>query len=109
MTLGPNRRIYRRKVLRAAVTVVLPGQPPRVGQSWDLGVDGMSLMLAKPLAPGTRCELSFDLPAPDGAGRVTARAKVLYCSFCGAQGFKVGTIFGALDEASHGAVQAFSR
>ncbi len=109
MIPGNNRRIHPRKVLRAAATVRVPGQPPREGKTWDLGLDGMSLMSPKPIPPGTRCEVSFELPLAGKASRVTAPVKVLYCSFCGNDGFKVGTAFGDLDQESRDAVKEFTR
>jgi hypothetical protein len=103
-----NRRIHPRKVLRAAATLVVPGQAPREGQTWDLGVDGMSIMSPKPIAPGTKCEVSFDLPVGGKMRPVTAAVKVLYCSFSGPDGFKVGTAFGDLDEECRDAVNGFA-
>ncbi len=109
MIPGNNRRIHPRKVLRAPAKVTLPGQPPRDSKTWDVGLDGMSLMTPKPIPPGTKCEVSFELPM--GGGKmcaVTAAVKVLYCSFSGADGFKVGTAFGDLDDESRDALTGFS-
>jgi hypothetical protein len=108
MIPGRNRRIHPRKVLRTTATVVVPGQPPREGRTWDLGLDGMSLMSAKPIPPGTRCEVTFELPLAAGASRVAVPVKVLYCSFCGDEGFKVGAAFGDLDDDSRNAVNEFT-
>lgn len=109
MIPGTNRRIHPRKVLRAPAKVTLPGQPPRDGKTWDLGVDGMSLMSPRPIAPGTKCEVSFEVPVGGKVCPVTAAVKVLYCSFSGTDGFKVGTEFGDLDDDSRDAVDGFSR
>jgi hypothetical protein len=109
MIQGTNRRMHPRKVLRTPATVVLPGQPPRDSRTWDLGVDGMSLMSPKPIPPGTKCEVSFELPVGGKPSRVTASVKVLYCSFTGEEGFKVGTAFGDLDDESRDAVNEFTR
>lgn len=109
MTTGSNRRIHPRRVLRGPATIVLPGQPPRDGKVWDLGLDGMSVMSPRPISPGTRCEVSFDVPSGGSATHVTAPVKVLYCSYCGADGFRVGTAFGDLDEDSLDAVKGFAR
>jgi hypothetical protein len=109
MIQGTNRRIHPRKVLRAQATVTVPGQPPRDGKTWDLGLDGMSLMSAKPIPPGTRCHVSFDLPVGGKPRPITAAVKVLYCSFTGDEGFKVGTSFGDLDDDSREAVKEFTR
>lgn len=109
MIQGANRRIHPRKVLRRPATVVLAGQPPRDARTWDLGLDGMSFLCPKPIPPGTRCEVRFELPLGDRSSPVTAPVKVLYCSFSGAEGFKVGTAFGDLDEQSLAAVKDFTR
>ena len=109
MIQGANRRIHPRKVLRRPATVVPAGQPPRQARTWDLGLDGMSFLCPKPIPPGTRCEVSFELPIGERSSPVTAAVKVLYCSFSGADGFKVGTAFGDLDEQSLDAIQQFTR
>jgi hypothetical protein len=109
MIPGSNRRIHPRKVLRAPATLIVPGQPPREGKTWDLGADGMSLLSPKPIPPGTRCEVSFDVPVAGTQRHVVAPVKVLYCSFSGPDGFKVGTAFGALDDESRHAVDEFTR
>jgi len=108
MIPGANRRIHPRRVLRGPATIVVGGQAPRDGRVWDVGLDGMSVISAKPIAPGTRCEVSFDLPARGSATHVTAQVRVLYCSYIGAEGFKVGTAFGKLDERSLDAVNEFT-
>ncbi|HJV64009.1 MAG TPA: PilZ domain-containing protein [Albitalea sp.] len=108
MISGANRRIHPRKVLRGPATIVLPGQPPRDGRTWDVGLDGMSVMSPRPIPPGTRCEVSFDVPSGGKSMHVTAQVKVLYCSYCGPDGFKVGTAFGDLDEVSLDAVKGFT-
>jgi len=109
MIQGSNRRIHPRKVLRAHASVTVAGQSPRDGKTWDLGLDGMSLMLPKPIPPGTRCQVTFELPVGGRSNRVTAAVKVLYCSFVGGEGFKVGTSFGDLDDDSREAVKEFTR
>lgn len=108
MIPGSNRRIHPRKVLRASAKVTLPGQPPRDSKTWDLGIDGMSLMTPKPIAPGTKCEVTFELPVGGKIRAITAAVKVLYCSFSGPDGFKVGTAFGDLDDDSRDAVIGFT-
>ncbi len=108
MIPGSNRRMHPRKVLRSPATIVLPGQPPRDGTTWDVGLDGMSVMSPRPIAPGTRCEVHFDVPAGDHAEHVSAPVKVLYCSYCGPDSFRVGTAFGDLDEDALDAVKSFA-
>ena len=108
MIPGANRRIHPRKVLRGPATIVLPGQAPRDGRLWDVGLDGLCVLSPKPIPPGTKCEVHFDVPVGGKSTRVHAPVKVLYCSYCGSDGFKVGTSFGELDEASLDAVKGFT-
>lgn len=92
-----NRRAAPRKAVRQTATVVY-GDASRVVQTWDLGRDGMCLLTPRPIAPGTRCTITFDVPL--GAERVgiTATAKVVYSSYSAAGEFKIGAVFTDLDE-----------
>lgn len=92
-----NRRAAPRKAIRQDATVVY-GDASRVVQTWDLGRDGMCLLAPRPIAPGTRCTITFEVPL--GAERVgiTAAAKVVYSSYSAAGEFKIGAVFTDLDE-----------
>jgi hypothetical protein len=109
MTLPANRRLYARKVLRRAATVALPGGAERDVKTWDLGADGMSILSPKPIPPGTRCRLSFELPQGDKSTPVSVPGKVVYCSFSGADGFKVGISFVDMDADSVAAIAQFAQ
>lgn len=106
---APGRRSGVRKVLRSAGTVSLPGGQSREVTTWDVGREGVSVLTSKPISPGTRCSVSFEVPAGGGRGAVTAPAKVVYCSFTGADGFKVGLAFTGLDPDSESAIGEFTR
>lgn len=104
---GAERRSGRRTGLRRPCTLLLPGAESRLGMTVDVGLDGLSLYTAKPVAAGTRCELHFELPGqPDASFR--AAAKVVYSSYSGSQGFKIGAIFMGLDARTTAALLAFS-
>jgi len=92
-----NRRVTARKVLRRPATVNLPGGLSRDATTWDLGADGMSLLSAKPISPGSKCTVAFEVPRGAASDPVSIPGKVVYCSFLGPQGFKVGMVFGSLD------------
>ena len=98
-----NRRLYARKVLRAAARVQLPTGPREV-RTWDVGIDGMSLVSPKPISPGTKCTVTLELP---GSGPVSVPAKTVYCSLLGAEGFKVGLVFTNPDPETQEAFRAF--
>ena len=97
LTNAKNRRAAPRKAIRQPATLV-HGDASRTVQTWDLGRDGMCLLSSRPIAPGTRCTITFDLPV--GAERigVVAAAKIVYSSYSAAGEFKIGAFFTDLDE-----------
>lgn len=105
MTSGPNRRLHDRKVLRRPATVLLPGGLTRDVRTWDLGVDGMSLVSPKPIPPGTKCTVTVEWP--DAATTLSLSSKAVYCSLLGADGFKVGLVFAGLDAATVQVIEQF--
>jgi hypothetical protein len=102
-----NRRVSARKVLRRPATVTLPGGIERVVRTWDVGLDGMSLLSPKPIPPGTRCTVAVELPDGDTWRAVQLPVKTVYCSLMGAEGVKVGMVFGALDPDTERLIQHF--
>ena len=92
-----NRRAAPRKMLRQPATVVYGGASRPV-RTWDLGRDGMCLLSPKPIAPGTRCRVTFEVPLVDGSVGVTAALKVVYSSYAAAEEFKIGTVFTDIGE-----------
>ena len=103
MTISPlpqdrNRRASPRKVIRRAANVVI-GDVSKEVQTWDLGRDGMCLLAARPIAPGTRCKVAFDIPLDGELIAVRATLKVVYSSYSAAGEFKIGAVFLDLDEA----------
>jgi hypothetical protein len=92
-----NRRVVPRKALRQEATVV-QGDVTRLVRTFDLGRDGMCLLSPKPIGPGTRCKVSFDVPFGDGPVNVTVAAKVVYSSYAAIGEFKIGVVFTDLDE-----------
>jgi len=107
MIPGSNRRLSARRVLRRPATVVMPGGAQRPVKTWDIGVDGMSLVSAKPIPPGTRCTVRMELPDGDALRAVDVPVKTLYCSLLGPEGVKVGAVYMALDEDTERLIQRF--
>lgn len=103
-----ERRRGRRTGLRRPCMLQLSGAEQRPGMTVDVGVDGLSLYTAKPVAAGTRCEVRFELPVGEATQSFSAAAKVVYSSFSGPQGFKIGAIFVALDAQTTAALLAFA-
>ncbi len=91
-----NRRSFQRKAIRQMATIVLGEQRIEV-RTWDLSLDGMSLVTPRPMPPGRHCTVTFALPQ-DGVDRiVTALLKIVYSSYTGPEAFKVGAVFANLD------------
>jgi hypothetical protein len=107
LTQARNRRAAPRKAVRATATVAY-GDASRTVQTWDLGRDGMCLLSARPISPGTRCTITFELPV--GAERigVVAAAKIVYSSYSAAGEFKIGAFFTDLDESTAAALGKFA-
>lgn len=103
-----NRRACRRRGLRRACELVLPDKATRTATTLDVGVDGLSFLCAKPIAPGTRCRVSFELPLDARHAAISGLLKTIYSSFSGAAGFKIGAVFTELDADSAAALQEFS-
>jgi hypothetical protein len=79
-------------MLRRDATI-LYGGTAKVVQTWDLGRDGLCLLAPRPIAPGTRCQVSFDLPMGSEVIAVAASIKVVYSSYSAAGEFKIGAVF----------------
>jgi len=107
MTTLSNRRASARKVLRRPATVTLPGGVERVVRTWDVGLDGLSLLSPKPIPPGTKCTVMVELPDGDTWRTLQLPVKTVYCSLMGAEGVKVGMVFGALDPDSERVIRHF--
>jgi hypothetical protein len=107
MIPGSNRRLSARKVLRRPATVLLTSGAERLVRTWDVGVDGMSLVSAKPIPPGTRCTVKMELPEGDALRAVDVPVKTVYCSLLGPEGVKVGAVFMTMDEETERLIRAF--
>jgi len=102
-----NRRTGRRRALRAAAVIRLAGGVPKEAIACDLGEDGLSLVCARPISPGTVGEVSLDVPLAGETFTLTVGVRFVYSSYLGAQGFKVGAVFTHVGEAVARAVNEF--
>ena len=93
----PNRRAFARTVIRQPATLAY-GDTTVAVQTLDIGEGGMCLLARRPIGPGTRCTVSFDVPLRDGPVEVSAAVKVVYSSYLAAEQFKIGTVFTELDD-----------
>jgi hypothetical protein len=102
-----NRRATARKAIRGPATVV-QGEFARPVQMWDLGRDGMCLLAPRPIAPGTRCAITFELQVGGAPATITAAAKVVYSSYSAPGEFKIGAVFTDLDASAARLLEAFA-
>jgi hypothetical protein len=102
-----NRRIAVRKAFREAATIVYGGSSKAV-RTWDLGADGMCLLSPRPIAPGMRCQVSFELAlGAETPVRVDVAAKVVHSSYSAPGEFKIGAVFTDIDDAAARLLGAF--
>jgi len=73
----------------------------------DLGVDGVSILSPRPISPGTRCVVMFEIPANGASTPVTLEAKSLHSALTGNGVFKVGMCFRDIDPDSARTLEAF--
>ena len=91
-----NRRAFSRKAFRQTVTVIHATQTSQM-QTSDISRDGICLLSPRPISPGSLCKVTFALPLVGGDTMVTAAVKVMYSSYTGPEGFKIGAAFSNLD------------
>ena len=104
----PNRRSNRRRGLRCAAALTLPGREPQRATTAEVSIEGLSFHFGRPVAPGTRCKISFELPLGGRSVPVSAQIKTAYSSYCGDEGFRIGAVFVALDTACAEALLDFT-
>lgn len=102
-----NRRAFARTAIRQPATVTI-GDLALAVHTCDIGAGGMSLLVPRPIAPGTRCSIAFELPFGDRAVPVACPIKVVYSSYQAVEQFKIGTVFTELDEAAAQALERFT-
>ena len=93
----PNRRAFARTVIRQPATVIY-GDTRVPVQTLDVGQGGMCFLAGRPIGPGTRCTVTFDVPLGDGPAEVSASLKVVYSSYLAAAQFKIGMVFTELGD-----------
>ncbi len=101
-----NRRSFQRKALRQPATVVHADQAMKV-RTWDLSLEGMSLVSPRPMPPGRHCTVSFVVPLAAGERSVTVPLKIVYSSYTAPEAFKVGAVFANLDAEVAEAIRSF--
>ena len=102
-----NRRAFARTAIRLPATVIL-GEAALAVHTLDIGPGGMSLLVPRPIAPGTRCSIAFELPLGDGTVSIAPPIKVVYSSYQSVEQFKIGAVFTEIDEATAQALERFT-
>ena len=100
-----SRRRHDRINLSCPVRVQIKAGLEREGRVQDLSLQGLSLITARPIEPGSRCLLQFELSLPGGARQVALAAKAVYSSYTGPGAFRIGMLFMALAPEDQAAVR----
>ena len=91
-----DQRQSARKIVKVKALVVMDGQPPLLGRTTDLGAQGISVTVGRPMQAGQLGQLGFDLLVDGRTVPLRVRTKVMYSIFSGDE-FKVGFQFLNLD------------
>jgi hypothetical protein len=102
-----NRRSAVRMPLRVPASVALPGGVTREANTLDIGPAGISLLAGRPIAPGTRCTVRFELPLAAGPLILELPARSVHSSYTGPAAFKIGLAVGALSADQERAIIEF--
>jgi hypothetical protein len=102
-----ERRGHRRVALRQPCTLHHADGSSQPATLCDLATDGASFMSFRPIAPGTRLTLAFDLGGATGSGALSVAVRTRYSSFEGAEGFRIGVAFRELDDADQRRLSEF--
>ena len=102
-----NRRAFARTAIRQPATVSI-GDATIAVQTLDIGHGGLSLLVPRPIGPGTRCSIAFELPLGGGPVAIEASIKVVYSSYQTVEQFKIGAVFTELDESAAQALARFA-
>jgi hypothetical protein len=103
-----NRRNALRMPLRVAAVVELAGGVMRDAGMLDIGPGGLSLHTARPISPGTRCMVRFELPLPSGPKAMALPARSVHSSYTGPSDFKIGMTIGPLQPEQAEAIELFT-
>lgn len=93
--------------IRRPATVTI-GDVRKDVQTWDLAREGMCLIASRPIAPGTRCRIAFELPVGGALVAIDATAKIVYSSYSAAGEFRIGAVFLGLDDGAATAIGTFT-
>lgn len=93
--------------IRRPATVTI-GDVRKDVQTWDIAREGMCLIASRPITPGTRCRIAFELPVGGALVAIDATAKIVYSSYSAAGEFRIGAVFLGLDDADATAIGTFT-
>jgi len=91
-----DQRTSPRKILKAKAVVAIDGGAPMLARTADIGANGISITLPRPVQTGQTGQVSFDLLVEGKPYPIHARAKVMYCLLSSGE-FKAGFQFMNLD------------
>lgn len=105
MTESP-KRVHQRIALNLRAQVALPGITMDTARIVDLSMGGVGVLTERSLPTGSRCNVIFRLPMPNGnLITVTAQGKTSQCTFSSSHnGFKTGVGFDRIPEPALAAI-----
>lgn len=93
MTQAEEARQSPRKLLRARAVMVDSSGNACTGRLMDIGTTGLSIMLDRPTATGSRHQIRFDMFMNGASQQFRLDGKVVYSILAGKEGFRTGIQF----------------
>lgn len=103
-----EQRQSARKVLKTRATLAMEGEALISGRTTDVGANGVSIGVPRPLLVGQAGQVSFDIMVDGKFVTINARVKVMYCIISNDE-FKAGFQFLNLELAAMTALARFMR
>ncbi|HEY5799178.1 MAG TPA: PilZ domain-containing protein [Burkholderiaceae bacterium] len=104
----PEQRQSPRRVLKVKAMVAMAGEQPVQVRTYDVGNQGVGIVMPHPVKPGAAGQISFDLYFDGRSNAIKSNVKVAHCIFGGGE-FKVGLNFAGIDAAGAAAISQYLR
>jgi len=101
-----EQRRFPRKLFRHQVSIGLPDGAIIQGYTIDISAHGLSVLIPRKLSVGDVCAVRFSILINGQIMRVAGAGRAVNCS-CAGEGFRIGMMFSAQDQAVQQALGDF--
>ena len=103
--MPPDARAAARRILRCPARITLPAAATIMARTFDISMEGMSVVVDRPLPLHERYQVAFEALAAGRPLKINVSGRAVHCSLSGTEGFRVGFHFEKNDEATMKAIR----